>query len=83
MNEEKESVDGKDVAQVMDYVIIIAKHICWMPSKKTTFEVWRSFLTGLAESEGLEVSFETNVATTDSDIDKGTYGKHGTYCRLT
>ena len=68
MSEESETVDGKDVASVMDDINALAKHLCWVPSKMQTFDVWRGFLTGLAENEGLDVSFETKVASTDVEV---------------
>ena len=71
MSDETEMVKGKDVANVMDYINQLAKHLCWVLSKMRTFEQWQSFLTGLAESEGLEVSFETKVASTDIEVNKG------------
>ena len=71
MSDETETVEGNDVANVMEYINQLAKHLCWVPSKMRTFEQWRSFLTGLAESEGLEVSFETKVASTDVEVNNG------------
>ena len=70
MSDETETVKGKDVANVMDYINQLAKHMCWVPSKMHTFEQWWSFLTGLVELEGLEVSFEMKVASTDIEVNK-------------
>lgn len=74
MRDDNIDLEGNAVMQAIESIKQISKHICWVPSKTVELEVWRSFLKGVVEAEGLEVEFEPKVAATDEEVRKGKQG---------
>ena len=70
MRDDNINVEGKVVMTVIENIITMSKHICWVPTKMPILEEWRSFLKGLGDAEGLEIDFDPTSVQTDLQAEK-------------